>query len=82
MISLFAASVLSFDLTSVQSTVENVRAARKYFTQSFHLNRRNPRALWGMALSAHALSREQGKGRLEDKAVNDEIHAFARERRS
>jgi len=64
---------------------ENLRSSRKYFAQSYHLNKRNPRAVVGMAMAAAALARSSkaaashGRFALEDKDVNDEIHALAGE---
>ena len=36
---------------------DNLRAARKYFSQSLHLKPKNPRALVGVAMSAAALAK-------------------------
>lgn len=56
----------------------NYLAARKYFSQSLHLKKTNPRALFGLAMCATAIS--QTKAGKADPAVNAAIHEFACER--
>ena len=46
------------ELLYTMGGADNLLAARKYFAQSYHLNKRNPRALVGMAMAATALARE------------------------
>jgi len=56
----------------------NYLTARKYFSQSLHLKKSNPRALFGLAMCATAISKS--KAGKTDAAVNAAMHDFACEK--
>ena len=58
---------------------DNFLAARKYFSQSLHLKKSNPRALFGLAQCTQALSKT--KLAKVDAEVNSAVHAYASEER-
>ena len=56
---------------------DNFLAARKYFSQSLHLKKSNPRALFGLAQCTQALSKT--KLAKVDAEVNSAVQAYASE---
>ena len=56
---------------------DNFLAARKYFSQSLHLKKSNPRALFGLAQCTQALSKT--KLAKVDAEVNSAVHSYASE---